>query len=122
MKYANVWGVDVIANIMDIREIYAEKLRAMSDRARYRDFYDFYLITKEYNPSLDETIHLVRQKEIRRMISNESILSNWKRASENRRDELDLVYYKEDVFNHEEWIEEFLRSLRFDPIPPHIIG
>jgi len=51
------------------------------------DFYDFYLIAQEYHPSLDEMIHLLKQKEVRRPISNESILSNWKVASKNRRDE-----------------------------------
>jgi predicted nucleotidyltransferase component of viral defense system len=34
LPYKNVWGVAVEVNVMDIREIYAEKLRAMSERAR----------------------------------------------------------------------------------------
>lgn len=122
LPYKNAWGVDVKANVMDIREIFAEKLRAMSERARFRDFYDFYLIAQEYHPSLDETLHLLKQKEVRRPISNESILSNWKLASKDRRDEMDLVYYKDDVFNHEEWIEEFLRNLVFETISPRSIG
>ena len=42
MKYNNVWGLDFDVNVMDIREIGAEKIRAMSDRARYRDFYDLF--------------------------------------------------------------------------------
>lgn len=33
--------------VMDIREITAEKIRAMSDRIRYRDFYDFAMILKK---------------------------------------------------------------------------
>jgi predicted transcriptional regulator of viral defense system/predicted nucleotidyltransferase component of viral defense system len=122
LPYKNVWGLAVEVNVMDIREIYAEKLRAMSERARYRDFYDFYLIAQEYHPSLDETIHLLKQKEVRRPISSESIMSNWKLASKDRHDEMDLVYYKEDVFNHEEWIEESLRNLRFEMILSHSIG
>jgi len=121
LPYKNAWGVAVEVNVMDIREIYAEKLRAMSERARYRDFYDFYLIAQEYHLSLDETIQLVKQKEVRRPISNESILSNWKVASSSRRDEMDLVYYKEEVFNHEGWIDDFLKNLIFDTIAPHRI-
>ena len=35
---------------------------------------------------------------------------------------MDLVYYKKDVFNHEEWIEEFLRNLVFETILPHSMG
>jgi hypothetical protein len=67
---------------------------------------------------LDETINLVKQKEVRRPISKEAILSNWKVASKSRRDEIDLVYYKDDVLNHEEWIEEFLMDLHFETIIP----
>lgn len=39
LKYHNVWGVDFTIKVMDIREICAEKIRAMNDRARYRDFF-----------------------------------------------------------------------------------
>src|SRR5260221_13385561 len=38
--YTNVWQVPVTVMTMDIREICAEKMRAASTRARYRDFYD----------------------------------------------------------------------------------
>ena len=57
LPYANVWGIEVTVNVMDIREIYAEKIRAMSQRARYRDFYDFYLVTQEYQ--IDLRCHFV---------------------------------------------------------------
>lgn len=119
MAYRNVWGLDVHVNVMDIREIYAEKLRAMSDRARYRDFYDFILITREYQPDLIDTIHLVAQKEVRKPISKESILNNWKIVSKTRRDEIDLVYYKQDVSNDEQGMESLLKKLKFDIILPN---
>jgi predicted nucleotidyltransferase component of viral defense system len=35
MKYNNVWGLDFKVRVMDAREICAEKIRAMSDRARH---------------------------------------------------------------------------------------
>ena len=38
--YINVWNVTVSTLVMDPREICAEKIRAVSQRARYRDFYD----------------------------------------------------------------------------------
>jgi predicted nucleotidyltransferase component of viral defense system len=122
MAYKNVWGLDVLVNVMDIREIYAEKLRAMSERARYRDFYDFYLITQEYHPDLANTISLLKQKEIRKPIFKEAILHHWKIASENRQDEIDLVYYKQDVFNNEQGIEYLLESLDFQLLQPNNIG
>ena len=117
MKYVNVWGVDVAVNVMDIREILAEKLRAMSDRARYRDFYDFYLISEKYHLNMAETIDLVKQKEIRKPISKESILRNWEIASGQKNDEIDLIYYKrQDVFNNGEIIEKLLEDFNFAPI------
>jgi len=116
MKYTNVWGVDVMVNIMDIGEIFAEKFRAMSDRARYRDFYDFYLISEKYNLDIVKTIELVKQKEIRRSISKESILHNWKVVSKEKKDEIGLIYYRQDIFNNEKEIEGLLENLDFTPI------
>ena len=116
LPYQNVWGIDVTVNVMDVQEIFAEKLRAMSDRARYRDFYDFYLLSQAHSFSLDETLALVSQKEVRKPISQESILRNWKTASAQRHDEIELVRYKQDVFNDERGIEKFLEDLKFDTI------
>ena len=101
---------------MDIREIFAEKLRAMSDRARYRDFYDFYLISKKYNLDIAKTIKLVKHKEIRKPISKESIIWNWKIASEQKKDEINLIYYRQIVFNNEQVIEKLLKDLNFTAI------
>lgn len=47
LKYENVWDIDVRPNVMDIVEICAEKISATNNRARYRDFYDLFLITQE---------------------------------------------------------------------------
>ncbi|MBI2436907.1 MAG: nucleotidyl transferase AbiEii/AbiGii toxin family protein [Candidatus Magasanikbacteria bacterium] len=44
MDYHNAFGVKTKVRVMDIREIAAEKMRAMNDRVRYRDFYDFTMI------------------------------------------------------------------------------
>ena len=52
MQYNNVWGLDFEVLVMDIREICAEKIRAMSDRARYRDFYDLFLMAEKYHPNM----------------------------------------------------------------------
>ena len=122
LPYANVWGIDVTVNVMDIREIYAEKIRAMSERARYRDFYDFYLVTQEHRIDLEETIRLVQQKEMRRYISKAAILRNWRIASEQRREEIDLVYYRHDIVNNEQGIEDMLEKLPFEKVDPKTTG
>ena len=62
LKYNNVWGVDFSVKVMDIKEITAEKIRAMSDRARYRDFYDLFLILEKYQLNLDKIVGYIKQK------------------------------------------------------------
>ena len=63
MKYNNVWGLNFMVSVMDIREICAEKIRAMSDRARYRDYYDLFLLAEEYHINFEEVISYVGKKE-----------------------------------------------------------
>lgn len=112
--YKNFWKVETKLKVMDIREISAEKIRAMSDRARYRDFYDQYMILKNYDIKLGEIINIVIRKEIREPISAASISSNWKVAKEEKSKDLPRVYYKEVVSDTD--IEKMLKKLSFNPI------
>jgi predicted nucleotidyltransferase component of viral defense system len=117
LPYNNVWGVDVSVIVMDEREICAEKIRAMSDRPRFRDFFDFYLLMKKFHFDIEEILNLLRQKEIRKVISKESILANFKQATNNKQDELGLIFYKQDNFDNDDKIRTLVESLDFDPIP-----
>lgn len=110
MEYKNVWGLNVKVNIMDIKEICAEKIRAMSDRFRYRDYYDFYQILKNFDFSLDKIVELMKKKEIRETISKEKILENWQVVKQDKQAEYSRVYYKEDVPDEE--IEKAIQKLR----------
>ena len=65
LPYRNVWNLDVTVPVMDIREICAEKIRAASQRARYRDFYDLYLILTSFTLDVDEVYALMQRKEVR---------------------------------------------------------
>lgn len=114
--YHNVWGLNVPVQVMDIREMYAEKIRAMSDRARYRDFFDFYLIQQTYHPDLAATLRLIQQKEIRKPIAKASILRNWQVASAKRQDEINVVYYKPASMPDEKRLEHALHELPFEQI------
>ena len=60
LPYRTAWGFEFPVRVMDIREICAEKIRAMSDRARYRDFYDMFLILEIHQPDLEEIIGYMR--------------------------------------------------------------
>ena len=95
--YKNAWKVDTKVNAMDIREICAEKIRAASDRARYRDFYDLVLLFDMMQFNIKEIIDLIKQKEIRKPITQESMFKNWEIAKQEREKELAGIYYAEDV-------------------------
>ena len=85
LPYKNVWGVDATVQVMDIREICAEKIRAMNDRVRFRDFYDFYLITERLKLDINEVVALVRKKEVT-VIAPENILEHLE-SGQNRKTE-----------------------------------
>jgi len=114
LAYNNVWGVDFMVAIMDIKEICAEKIRAMSDRARYRDFYDIYLLLEKYKLDLDEIVSYVRQKEIRRPITKASIQTNWKVIATEKEQEMGQIYYYKQIEDSQ--IETLIQSLPFDSI------
>ena len=114
MVYHNVWGVDLTVAVMDIKEICAEKIRAMSDRARYRDFYDIYLILEKYKLDLDEIISYVRQKEIRQPITKTSIQTNWQVIATEKEREMGQIYYSKQVEDSQ--IEALIKNLPFDSI------
>ena len=109
LTYCNVWGVDFTVQVMDIKEVCAEKIRAMSDRARYRDFYDLALILKEYPINLKEIIQLVKQKEIRQPISKANIKANLEIIKTQKEKEMSQIYYLRKV--NDTTIKEMVRSL-----------
>lgn len=114
IDYKNVYGVKTKVRVMDIKEIAAEKIRAMSDRIRYRDFYDFVMIAKKISIDLDEVLDLVRKKEIRSPISKRNVLSNWELAKQEKQQDLTSIYYIKELSDDE--IKNELDKLNFDII------
>lgn len=109
--YKNVWGVKTKVRVMDEREICAEKIRASSGRARYRDFYDLSLLMERFKFDLREIKGLIMRKEIRKPITHASILKNWKMAMEEKEEELQRICYSKDVANN--IIERTIAKLAF---------
>ena len=114
IAYSNVWHVPVTPQVMDRREVCAEKIRAASQRARYRDFYDLYLLLASFAPSLEEVIALLRQKEIRKPVRKALMMDNWRIASEQQATDRQTIYYAHKVSN--EQIEAMLEQLTFADI------
>lgn len=108
-KYHNVWGVDFTVSVMDVKEICAEKIRAMSDRARYRDFYDMFLILEKYSIDLNEAVGLVKQKEIRQPITKANIKQNWKIVLTQKEQEMGQIYYSRKI--EDSAVEEMIENL-----------
>ncbi len=114
MTYLTVWGIEFPVRVMDIREICAEKIRAMSDRARYRDFFDFYLILKNNKIDLQEISNYIRQKEIRNPITKTNMLQNWGITRAQKELEEKVIFYSQPI--QDSWIEDLIQNLPFDVI------
>lgn len=114
LKYHNMYGVDTLVRVMDIREIAAEKIRAMNDRVRYRDFYDFTMICLKLKIDLAEIVDLVQQKEVRKAISPGNILNNWQLVQQDKQNELAAIHYSETV--SDSTVEQCLQELHFAEI------
>lgn len=114
LKYNNVWGIECIVRVMDIKEIAAEKIRAMSDRARYRDFYDLFLLLEKYSLDLTEIVGYIKQKEIRKPITKTSIKNNLMVIGTQKETEMTQIYYSRTV--DDEQIKMMIESLPFTEI------
>lgn len=112
--YQNAWKVDVKANVMDIREIFAEKIRAASGRARYRDFYDLSLLFKNFKFNLGEIINLIEKKEVRESITQRSMLKNWELAKKEKETGSLDIYYEQEVKDSE--IEGLLKNIKVNVV------
>lgn len=114
LNYENVYGIKTKVRVMDIREITAEKIRAMNDRVRYRDFYDFTMILKKIGVDLDEVLDLMRIKEIRQPIIKQNILNNWDLARQEKIKDFTTIQYTEELDS--DVIKRELEKLSFDKI------
>jgi predicted nucleotidyltransferase component of viral defense system len=113
-KYQNVWRVQASPLTMDPREMCAEKIRAVAQRARYRDFYDLFFLLHASEIVLDEAIDILKQKEIRSPITVENIIKNWGVAKEQQSSDLGNIYCAEEIPNKD--VEDLVLSLDFDDL------
>jgi len=116
LNYENVWGINATPQVMDQREICAEKLRAASQRSRYRDFYDLYFLINEVKVDQDKVINLLGKKEIRTPITKVNMVNNWSIAKEQQTDDLGSIYCKKTVADRS--IERMIDAFDFDEIMP----
>ncbi|MFA5776113.1 MAG: nucleotidyl transferase AbiEii/AbiGii toxin family protein [Patescibacteria group bacterium] len=116
LGYRNNYGLVFNVKVMDIREIMAEKLRAMSERVRYRDFYDFCTINKNFDISMDGVLDLAAKKEIRSEISVSTINSNWELALKQKDDDIFSIHISQELNN--DYVYKIISGFNFKPLQP----
>jgi predicted nucleotidyltransferase component of viral defense system len=112
--YQNEWNVHTTPIVMDQKEICAEKIRAVSQRARYRDFYDLFLLITKLKLDLKKSIELLRKKEIRKPIIAANIERNWLIAQEQIRSDMRNIFCKEKIPDHA--IDALVKEIYFEDI------
>lgn len=110
--YKNAWNIETKVKVMDVKEICAEKIRAASDRARFRDFYDLVMLWGSIKFDLKEIVELMKRKEIRWPITQESIAKNWEMVKEEKEAELSMIYYAKPV--SDVMVEEVIKKLKIN--------
>lgn len=109
MTYRNVYKVEVKVLGMNLAEICAEKVRAINERARYRDFYDLAMVFKKLAVEPTEVVEILKKKELRKELKSEYILENLEIAQEAKDSSLENLYYREEILRNE--IEGILDNL-----------
>jgi hypothetical protein len=82
----------------------------MNDRFRYRDFYDFGMIMKEFKLDLAAIVELMKRKEIRKPISLNNILEHWHLVSQAK--DIAQIYVTQEISDDE--VAAQLKSLPLD--------
>ena len=100
-EYRNVYGVPVAVSVMTSKEICAEKVRAINERARYRDFYDLAMVMKANGYKPEEILEILKRKELRKPLSKDSVLKNLEIAEEAMSSGAESLYYKEELVKAE---------------------
>ncbi|MDO8886862.1 nucleotidyl transferase AbiEii/AbiGii toxin family protein [Candidatus Oleimmundimicrobium sp.] len=101
IDYKNIFGVPITVSAMALKEICAEKVRAINERARYRDFYDLAAVLKRNSFEPAEIIEILKKKELRRPLNKDSVLDNFKIADEAIKSGAENLFYREEIDSRE---------------------
>lgn len=97
LAYKNIFNMPVRVKSMALDEICAEKIRAMNERSRYRDFYDLAMVFKVNVFEPKKIFEILSQKELRKPLGKESILANLDIALEAKESGAENLYYREEI-------------------------
>ncbi len=101
MEYKNYYGLRFSCLVMDIKEIFAEKIRTLNDRARPRDPYDLVILQKKFGINIRETLALLAKKEMHNPLNKRRIEENIRISLDRFEVEMKELYYREPVTKEE---------------------
>lgn len=118
MGYRNYYGIRISCPVMDKREIFAEKIRALNERARPRDVYDLVMLRKNLGVKTAEGLALLAKKEMFRPLDRKNIAENLRLSRERFDAEMEDLYYRETVSKAEidELAEEILAGIEIGTV------
>lgn len=97
LNYNNYYKVPVSVQAMDIMEICAEKLRAINERARYRDFYDLTFVVRNHDIKPGDIISILLNKELRKPLSKNAVMENFELAIMAMQTGAETIFYKKSL-------------------------
>lgn len=97
LAYHNIYRVPVTVKGMDLVEICAEKVRAVNERARYRDFYDLTMAFKKKGIEPGPVVSTLKKKELRKRLSASNIKKNYDIAQAAKDRRLENLLYREEI-------------------------
>jgi len=97
MNYNNYYKVPVSVQAMNVMEICAEKLRAINERARYRDFYDLTFVVRNHDIKPGDIISILLNKELRKPLSKNAVMENLKLALMSMQSGSETIYYRKSL-------------------------
>ena len=114
IEYRNYYGVKLLCPVMDNKEIFAEKIRTLNDRARPRDPYDLVMIKKVFGFKIKDGLTLLAKKELHQPLDKEKISENSKISLDRFENEMRELYYREPVTKKEiqKFLEELLKNIK----------
>lgn len=113
MQYRNYYNVRLSCPVMDKKEIFAEKIRALNDRARPRDLYDLVVLRNRFSIGIKESIDLLARKESHNALDKDRVAENLKISLDRFDDEMRELYYRDGVQKSEirQFAEELLSAM-----------
>jgi predicted nucleotidyltransferase component of viral defense system len=114
LTYHNVYRAPVIVTGMDLIEICAEKVRAINERARYRDFYDLAMSFKKKGVEPVAIISTLNNKELRKPLCVGNIMGNLSIAQAAKDRGLENLFCREEIGSEEikQVLDKLIRTIQ----------